>query len=937
MASPKLQFADALRHHRAGRLKQAEQSYRHVLRQQPCHAEALRKLGELAKQLGRQQIAIEHLHRALARKPNNAELLCQLGDAQLAAGNPQEARSCYEKACRPSPSKSTGQGHRAAMAQAQFRLGNLAKAAGRLDHAETHYRQALTHDSQLAKAAVNLGNVLLSLGRLDEAAQNYQRALAVDDRSPAAHNNLGHALQLQGELNKACACYQRALALRPEFHAAALNLGGALMKLGRANEARDCLEKLTGAAPQSAEAYNNLGRVLQQIHEFDRAERAYRRAAELKPDWAEPLSNLGTALKEQGRSADAIDVYREALRVDPTLAEAYNNLGNALKDECRLEEAEQCLFEAVRLRPDYGQAWNNLGVVHQWQGNVDEALRCYRRSLESQADNPDTLNNLGYAFFDRRQYEAAETALRRATQLDPEHTEAWNTLGRVYQVQGRLNEAAECFGRLAEMHPQQAIWRLRLASLCPVVFESTGTMDRYGAQLATKLDDIRREGIGLGADEVTACDVRPPFAMQFLPGNLRGLKEAYARLFLDSFAEEAAGEPVGRAATTPQGQGKIHVAWVVTKTHERSFVRSLAAVLRGMDPQRFALTIVCSAGRESLLREAFPQEHIRLMPIRPPLANMTLQLRDAQFDVLYYWEIGTDVVNYFLPFCRLAPVQCTSWGIQITSGIPQVDYYLSSRLVECGEAQEHYTERLLLADTLLSCQPRVPMQRDPEIRARLGFSTNDHLYCCVQQMGKFHPDFDRVIAEILRRDRQGKLVVAEDDSGLEAGRLKHRLASRFGDVCGRVAFIRPMPRKNYLELIEASEVAIDPIGFGGVNTTYDALSLNRPVVTLPTTYHRGRYTLGCYRRIGFTDLVVRDTAAYVDIAVALATQPGYRAEVVSRLERATPALFDDAAAIAEHERLFREMIEAVRARCPSGHYSRRPVADRTSPIRKQEE
>ena len=30
-------------------------------------------------------------------------------------------------------------------------------------------------------------------------------------------------------------------------------------------------------------------------------------------------------------------------------------------------------------------------------------------------------------------------------------------------------------------------------------------------------------------------------------------------------------------------------------------------------------------------------------------------------------------MNYFLPFARLAPVQCTGWGSTITSGVPAVD------------------------------------------------------------------------------------------------------------------------------------------------------------------------------------------------------------------------------------------------------------------------
>jgi len=41
---------------------------------------------------------------------------------------------------------------------------------------------------------------------------------------------------------------------------------------------------------------------------------------------------------------------------------------------------------------------------------------------------------------------------------------------------------------------------------------------------------------------------------------------------------------------------------------------------------------------------------------------------------------------------RLAPVQCTAWGHPVTSGLPTIDYYLSSQLMEPENAQAHYSE-----------------------------------------------------------------------------------------------------------------------------------------------------------------------------------------------------------------------------------------------------
>ena len=50
--------------------------------------------------------------------------------------------------------------------------------------------------------------------------------------------------------------------------------------------------------------------------------------------------------------------------------------------------------------------------------------------------------------------------------------------------------------------------------------------------------------------------------------------------------------------------------------------------------------------------------------------------------VIIYPEVGMDRVSAQLAAQRLAPVQCNAWGHPDTSGLPTLDYYLSSDLME---------------------------------------------------------------------------------------------------------------------------------------------------------------------------------------------------------------------------------------------------------------
>jgi protein O-GlcNAc transferase len=69
------------------------------------------------------------------------------------------------------------------------------------------------------------------------------------------------------------------------------------------------------------------------------------------------------------------------------------------------------------------------------------------------------------------------------------------------------------------------------------------------------------------------------------------------------------------------------------------------------------------------------------------------EIKAAKLDILIYPELGMDKTTFFLAFHRLAPVQAVWWGNADTSGIPTIDYFLSSEY-EHANCQEHYTENV---------------------------------------------------------------------------------------------------------------------------------------------------------------------------------------------------------------------------------------------------
>ena len=278
-------------------------------------------------------------------------------------------------------------------------------------------------------------------------------------------------------------------------------------------------------------------------------------------------------------------------------------------------------------------------------------------------------------------------------------------------------------------------------------------------------------------------------------------------------------------------------------------------IVENLDSQRFEVLILCSRRIVGTLRSSIRRANLRFVFFDQSLADAIRNIRAVGCDLIYYWEVGSDAMNYFLPFARLAPVQCTGWGSTITSGVPAVDYFLSSELVERPGSQSQYTERLWKSRTLFRYQPRLTAT-PPATRAEFGLPDGRHLYVCFQNPLKLHPDFDPLLAGVLEADPHALVVLLADRGGQVERLLKERFARRIAQsqlpsppaplpstgegrnaptppAIERIVFLPPQPFGEYCRLLQLADVILDPPHYGAGSTCYDLFSFNLPVVTWP--------------------------------------------------------------------------------------------------------
>ncbi|HEV2686569.1 MAG TPA: hypothetical protein VGW79_08015, partial [Actinomycetota bacterium] len=79
------------------------------------------------------------------------------------------------------------------------------------------------------------------------------------------------------------------------------------------------------------------------------------------------------------------------------------------------------------------------------------------------------------------------------------------------------------------------------------------------------------------------------------------------------------------------------------------------------------------------------------------------------------------------------------------------------------------------------------------------------------------------------------------------------------------------------------DFVLDPMPYGGVNGTLEALDMNVPVVTLVGRRHGERSSYSILANLGVTQTLAESGTEYVEIAARLATDAAFKAEVKARI------------------------------------------------------
>ena len=403
-----------------------------------------------------------------------------------------------------------------------------------------------------------------------------------------------------------------------------------------------------------------------------------------------------------------------------------------------------------------------------------------------------------------------------------------------------------------------------------------------------------------------------PFWLPYQGQNDKDLQKKYGQ-FVTRIMAANFPLPVGpRLSQSLAADQRIRVGYVSAFMRNHVVGEYLIGWLEHHDAADLEIFCYHIGGATDAMTERFRKHCDHFRQIGANLQAAISQIRSDSLLVLVFAEVSMHAMATQLAALRLASVQCLSWGHPVTSGLPTIDYYLTSDLMEPPDAQEHYCEKLIrLPNLSLACRkPELPVP--VKTRDEFGIPRDAFVYLMSQSFYKCLPQYDSLYPRIARNVPHAQFVMLSRHGAEITAQFMRRLTKAFARYeLNQQDFCLVLPKlsfQDFLSLNRCSNVLLDTFAWSGGQTTLEALSCGLPVVTCPGAYMRGRHSFGILKMIDMDETIACDEKHYVQIASRLATDKDFYESVRRKLARNRNKLYEDPTPVRALEAFYRSVV-----------------------------
>jgi len=321
-----------------------------------------------------------------------------------------------------------------------FQAGQDALNRGRLDEAESDFRQVLAVDPQLGGAYANLGVVYMRRKQWAIALKTLRRAEQLMPDVPGIRLNIGLAYYRQNEFLKAIPPFESVVSDQPAALQPRHLLGLCYFFAERWADAAHTLEPLWD---QESGKLSYLYVLSIAAHRAGLKELDQRATAQLvKTGDGSPEYHLfmGKAHLNLEQYDMALADFQAAAEANPKLTFVHFNMGLAYLKKQDYEQARAEFLKDAAVEPDLAFNYDELGDVYSLMQQDSNAEKSYHEALRRDPRLVNSYVGLAKAYQRGQKYPEALAAIDSAEKLDARRTDIHYVRGQILIHMGRKEE-----------------------------------------------------------------------------------------------------------------------------------------------------------------------------------------------------------------------------------------------------------------------------------------------------------------------------------------------------------------------------------------------------------------------------------------------------------------------------------------------------------------
>jgi predicted O-linked N-acetylglucosamine transferase (SPINDLY family) len=507
--------------------------------------------------------------------------------------------------------------------------------------------------------------------------------------------------------------------------------------------------------------------------------------------------------------------------------------------------------------PHLFAAWFNLGAELTRAGDREGALEAYTATLVLRPGFYPAVVNIGLTQEALGRHEAALEGWSQALQPDEERTVLLNHRGRLLEQLGRLEEAEEALRASLMVNPRQPdviqhCVHIR-QKLCRWPILSAGLPGLSPAELL--LDSGPLAVLALTDD----IDVQ------------RGVTARWTH-------RKMAPAPLRLAPTGGYRHDRLRIGYLSSDFCSHAMSYLIAEMLEAHDRSRFTVHGYCSSPEDgspirSRIVAAF-DVHRRIGALSDEAAARLI--RADEVDILVDLNGLTAGARLQVLRWRPAPIQATYLGFIGPVPVAEIDYMFCDDFVVPPAWASHYAPAPLPIAALYQANDRKRTIGAPMSRAEAGLPEDRFVLCCMSNSYKITEQMFGAWMAIMRRAPNTVLWLVRDRDAV--CRTLGERAQAAGVAPGRLLFADRVAPDRYMARLACADLFLDTFPYNAGTIASDALRMGLPLLTLCGRAFAARMAARLLSALGAERGIASSFDAYVETAVALATDAaGYAA------------------------------------------------------------